>query len=357
MNVHLKPISFRKYSLIIIYPLLVMAVIIWCMEFYFERVYGDLTRIGNFPERYFGWQSLQPAISSEQFKDYSLAEADILVIGDSFSISRIWQTRLIADGLKLSTIEWKELKTNESLPADLGETLRASGFKGHYVIIQSIERLFQNRMKSLAKESHRIVKKDIINSSFPLYPFTQRERFSLDKPNGGNWGVKALYNTIKLFLDLPERYLKSGAVQAIKLDGCQFFSHRLCNYTIFVDGSNDSDFKKETFTAIDNVLTVNKNLNNAGIQPIWAIIPDKATVYLGYGALNQYPYQNIWKLFSQYPELIAPDLGELFIQKSRTMKDFYMPNDTHLSTNGFLSLGDMMLNELRKLQTSQNKPL
>jgi hypothetical protein len=354
MNYHLQVISFKKYSLILIYAFFSIVLIIGCMEFYFQRLYGDLTRIGNFPERDFGWQSPQPAIPSEQFKDYSLAEADILVIGDSFSVSRNWQTRLIADGLKLSTIEWKDLKTAETLPSDLGETLRASGFKGRYVIIESVERLFQSRMQLLAKNSHPIIKKDIvINSSFPLYPFTQREHFSLDKPNGGKWGFKTLYNKIKLSLELADNYLKSDAVQAVKFDGCQLFSHKLCSYALFIDG----DFKKETFNSVANVLTINKNLLAVDIQPIWAVIPDKSTVYLGYGKLNQYPYQNIWTLFAQYPELTAPDLGELFIQKSRTMKDFYMPNDTHLSTHGFLSLGDLMLNELRKVQANQTKPL
>jgi hypothetical protein len=185
-----------------------------------------------------------------------------------------------------------------------------------------------------------------------MYPFTKRERVSFSKLNGADWGVKALYNTIKLSLDLPEKYLKSGAVQAVNFDGCQLFSHRLCNYVIFVDG----DFKKETFNSIDNVLTVNKNLQTAGIQPIWLIVPDKATVYLGYGEHTKHPYQNIWQQFAQYPELTAPDVASAFVQKSRTVKDFYMPNDTHLSTNAYLYLGDLMTKGLRNLQANQPKP-
>jgi hypothetical protein len=142
-------------------------------------------------------------------------------------------------------------------------------------------------------------------------------------------------------------------VQVVSFDGCQLFSHRLCHYAIFVDG----DFKKQTFISIANVLTVNKSLQAAGMQPIWAIVPDKATVYLGYGILNEQPYQNIWQLLSQYPELTAPDLGELFIQKSRTIKDFYKPDDTHLSINGYLYMGDIINNALHTLQTNPTKPL
>ncbi len=365
MNIHLKPVSLRKYSVILIYSFFIMAIIAWFMEFYFEKLSGDLTRAGSFTERDFGWQIQRPAISSEDLKDYSLAEADVLVIGDSFSMSHVWQTKLAANGLKVGTMHWQDLRSPSQillgglanlanpLRSDLGDALRTAGFKGRYVIIESVEWLFQERMKSLSKESNPIVKHEVvINTSFPLYPFTRREHISLSKLNGVDWGVKALCNKIKLFFNSSEIY-SSGNIRAIKFNGCQFFSHRLCNYSLFTD----VEFEQKTFNSIANVLTVNKNLQAAGIKPIWAIVPNKSTVYLGYGALNQYPYQNIWQLFAQYPELITPDLGGLFIQKSRIIKDFYMPNDTHLSTNGFLYLGDIMLSELRKIQTNQTKPM
>ena len=355
MNVHLKPLSFKKYSLSLIYLFLFIAVIFGCMEIFFEKLYGDLTRIGNFPERYFGWQSPQPSIPPDLFKDYPLNEADILVIGDSFSMGRTWQTKLMSEGLKVGTIHWDDLQTGGVLHSDLGNQLRSSGFKGHYVIIQSIERLFQSRMNTLSKGTfHSIVKTSLVVGSEKLGDqLTSRERVSWSKINGGGWSVKALYNSIKLFLNLPDNYLKSGDVQAIKLNGCYVFSHRLCNnYAIFATGV-DGDFDKKTFNSSANVLTININLLSLGIQPIWTIVPDKSTVYLGYGVLNKYPYKNIWQQLAQYPELNAPDLGSVFIRESRIIKDFYMPNDTHLSTNGFLYMGDFIDNEMHKLVTNQ----
>lgn len=347
MNYHLYPISFRKYSLIIFYAFLLLAIIAWTMELYFEKLYGDLTRVGYFSEHDFGWQLEQPAIPNELFKDYSLAEADILVIGDSFSEYRIWQSRLTANGLKVSTLTWRDLKKDsaEMLPANLGEVLRKAGFKGHYVVIESIERFFQLRMKTLSKEQKTIIKPD----PAPTILSVKRERFSFSKLNGVEWGKETLYNKIKLILKLPEKYFESNSVKIVGFPGCQLFSHRLCDYAIFID----MDFQKETFDSIANVLSINKNLKIAGIQPIWMVVPDKSTVYLGYGKLNKYPYQNIWQSLAQYPELIAPDLGTTFIQKSRTMTDFYLPNDTHLSVSGFLYLGDFMLREIRNLQSPQ----
>ncbi len=347
MNYHLYPISFKKYSLIIFYAFLLLAVIAWTMELYFEKLYGDLTRVGYFSEHDFGWRLPQPAIPNELFKDYSLAEADVLVIGDSFSEYRIWQSRLIANGLKVSTITWRDLNTeghSGSLPDNLGAALRSAGFKGHYIVIESIERQFQERMKTLSKEHKPIIKPDPAITEL----FVKRDHFSFSKLNGIEWGKKALYNKIKLILKLPKKYFKSNTVKIVNFSGCQLFSHRLCDYAIFID----TDFQKETFNSIANVLSINKNLKTVDIQPIWMVVPDKSTVYLGYGKLNTHPYQNIWQSLAQYPELIAPDLGTAFIQKSHAMKDFYMPNDTHLSVNGFLYLGDFMLREIRNLQAN-----
>ncbi len=345
MNTHLYPVSFRKYSLILIYSFLALIVIDGCMEFYFEKLYGDLTRIGYFTERDFGIRSPQKVIPFELLKEYSLAEAEILVIGDSFSENHIWQTRLVADGLKVATIHWKDLKSPHVeglLPDKLGETLRTSGFKGRYVIIESVERLFQLRMQALSAEYNPIVKHN--NTVINVAPFTNRERISMSNLNGANWNIEALSNTIKLSL-MPSNYLKSMKVYAIKFDGCQLFSNRLCNYSLFID----EDFEKKTFDSINNVLAVNEHLRAVGIQSIWLVIPDKSTIYLGYGKLNKYPYENIWNTFAQYPEIIAPNLGVIFTRKSRTVTDFYMPDNTHLSASGFLYLGDIVLSGLHQL--------
>jgi hypothetical protein len=351
MNYHLYPVNFKKYSLLLLYAFLLMAMTEWGMELYFEKLYGDLTRTGYFSERDFGWRALQPPVYLEQLKNYSLTDADILVIGDSFSEPRLWQSKLIADGLKVCTVHWRVLQTADILPDDLGIALRAAGFKGHYVIIESVERGFEARTKKLSQIGDKIIQQDayVTQKQGLMYPYPQRERINISKLNGADWGVKTLYNKLKLSLDLPDKILKSKSVRAIQFDGCQFFSHKLCHYGLFFDG----DFIKETFSSIDNVRMVNNNLQDSGIQPIWLIIPDKATVYLGYGAYNEHPYQNIWQSFAQYPELIAPDLGTVFVQKSHTVKDFYMNNDTHLSTSGFLYLGDIMADEMRKITAGQ----
>jgi len=43
-------------------------------------------------------------------------------------------------------------------------------------------------------------------------------------------------------------------------------------------------------------------------------------------------------------------LDEKFIRESRQVKDFYVPNDTHLSTNGYIFLGNEVVNYINNIK-------
>ena len=59
--------------------------------------------MGLLPETLFGWTKPQPALDAKWMQQASMQEADVLVIGDSFSDSRVWQTVLTQHGLKVRT--------------------------------------------------------------------------------------------------------------------------------------------------------------------------------------------------------------------------------------------------------------
>lgn len=134
-----------------------------------------------------------------------------------------------------------------------------------------------------------------------------------------------------------------NSIGVIPLDGCNLFSNKLCNYGLFYG----HDFDKQTFRSIDNLITINRDLQNLNLKAIWLAVPDKATVYLGGGTLNANPYVNIWDELAKHPELSAPNLARSFTQQSKLMKDFYKPNDVHLSTRGYIYLGDLMVDFLK----------
>lgn len=357
--------SHKKYSLLLIVPLFSLAIVMWLMEAYFGTLYGDLTRIGYLNEGDFGWQMQQPPVPAEHLKNHPPAEADILVVGDSFSMALIWQSRLVTAGYKLSTLNWNVFKPC-GLGQNMGEVVRQTGFKGRYVVLENIEHGFQDRADLTCEITSEIKGKAYNGASPPTAP-PARSQILLNReplggssePVGGDWAINALITKIKLaYLDKsPANYMDSGnatyKTRVVPIDGCNLFSNKLCNYGAFYI----RDFQKKTFGSTDNVLSINRDLQKFGIEAIWLVIPDKATVYLGYGKLNMNPYVNIWGEFAQHAELVAPDLGEAFIKKSRLIKDFYKPNDVHLSTNGYLYLGDLMADLIRRLEKEHARKL
>ena len=110
------------------------------------RFHGDLTRVGVLPEILFGWRKPQPAIPAELIQQSSWQEAEVLVVGDSFSGSRVWQTKLVSQGWKVRTEHWNSVR---NICEDFVPWARSKGFKGNYVVLESIERGFPEIRKSL----------------------------------------------------------------------------------------------------------------------------------------------------------------------------------------------------------------
>ena len=353
-------LNYKKYALIIIAPLFFIAMAIWVLESYFGILYGDLTRIGQLDEGDFGWHMHQPSVPAELLKSFPLNEADIAVIGDSFSNGftttdpysngLIWQSRLVSAGFKPATLKWDTFQPC-SLGLNLGEVLRRAGFQGHYLVIENVEHGFQNRMQPICDISGNI-KAPAYSVAAPQTdpPVKGSPIFANKEPLGGEWVINAFINKIRLdyLFKSGTSYMEFGdaRTRVVPINGCKFFSNRLCNYGLFYS----HDFEKETFSSMDKVVSINRDLQNAGIQAIWLVVPDKSTIYLGYGKFDMHPYVNVWNEFAQHPELVAPDLGEAFSQQSRLIKDFYKPDDVHLSTNGYLYLGDLMASLVRHLE-------
>lgn len=344
MNWLIYPLSAKIYNLVIVCTWICLTVLYWWLSIFFEPLDGDLTRVGFFSENSFGWRQQQPSIAPELLKNYPINEADVVVIGDSFSASLVWQTKLIASGYKISTASI----TDTNLCNNLGEFLRLSGFNGKYLIIESIERAFQDRVNNCTQNNTTNHNYKTF-AALPPPPTSRSLNYSTPNPMPSfnlGWAIRTLTNETQLYNKAPEKgELKSfGNADVATLDGCSFFSNKLCKYGLFYN----ADFHKKPFGSIDRILSINHNLQQTGIRVIWLVIPDKATVYLGPGKFNKYPYVNIWNELTKRLELTAPNLSELFTRQAKQIKDFYAPNNTHMSVQGSLYLGELVLAILNK---------
>lgn len=100
----------RTFSILVVASTLLLVAGAWLLAWWFEPLYGDLTRLGGYPERDFGWNQavdeFDPPIAS--FGDWT-RPVDILVIGDSFANLRPrqqWQNVLAArTGWRIHTLD------------------------------------------------------------------------------------------------------------------------------------------------------------------------------------------------------------------------------------------------------------
>ena len=146
--------------------------------------HGDLTRIGKIPETYFSWTRQQPAIDPKFLHSAKLADADLLVIGDSFSAALIWQSALAEQGLKVATVYWS---TVGAICSDFVPWLEARGFKGRYIVIQIAERDARGSIEQ-SSECPRMNVAEFKDSDYYVGPPASRSD-QLSQPNRGKISI------------------------------------------------------------------------------------------------------------------------------------------------------------------------
>jgi len=300
---------------------------------------GELTRMGLLPESLFGWTKQQPALDMKWMQQAAMKDADVLVIGDSFSDSRIWQTVLTQHDLKVRTESWDSMR---GVCADFMPWLRAQGFAGKYVVLESIER---NLVDDLQKSV------DCQHLQYHPNPGTDTPRYppavSFDV-NSGNYsgklstGIQTRLNALKYerLSQLPDfkTWLLPNDVKMARVkNGCELFSHTRCNDALFLSYDKPEEIDAK---ALENIDRLKPRLN--GITPIWVFVPNKSTAYL-------YPDKQFWNKAEQ--RFHAPNLLRLTQQaiQAKTV-DLYLANNTHFSTTGYLLMGEEIFKAMQQGQ-------
>ena len=101
----------KRYLLILISLVVSAMGILALTSVYIQPLSGDLTRMGGYAERDFGWNIPRNVLSN----DFSLSGTydryyDIVVLGDSFSKSGMWQAFLTEKrNLTFTTLHWDDI--------------------------------------------------------------------------------------------------------------------------------------------------------------------------------------------------------------------------------------------------------
>lgn len=288
---------------------------------------GNLARMGKLPESLFGWTKEQPAIDPNMMQQASWQDADVLAIGDSFSMPLLWQTVLTRQGLRVHTETWESMR---NICEDFTDWLRSKDFKGRYVVIEIIEHNVEDRLDRAVGCKHTDYHQVAEVRATP--PATLPGRNKIDFSGKFSVGIQTKLHTLKYERlsskpDFKGWDLPNEARMARLPDGCELFSHPRCNDVLFFADDHVSDFDANTLAKMEKI---NARLN--GLIPIWVIVPDKSTVYL-------YPDKKFWDEAER--KFHAPNILKTFRQAiQRKTIDLYRGNDTHLSTTGYLIMGD-----------------
>lgn len=299
------------------------------------RPYGDLTRLGRVSDAQFGWRKPPPQVPPDLLLGSPIDQADILVIGDSFSMTHRWQSVLAKHGYRVATTFWGQYA--DELCADFDDWLQRGGFRGKLVILESVERLTAERVEKSAKckaTPNRLeAKRDVFLAPLEHLPTFE---FNTGAPLTNGW---VTYRNTRRAMETPGDVPVDYRTKAREVkDGCKYFSNRLCDKVLFFTEDDDNG----PLTAQHAQLMEDFNRARKSVPLLWMIIPNKTTTYID--PANSADFVQALRQKQLGPDLFA------FTQRERgRIMDFYFPNDTHLSMHGQLALGDYMLGEVQKL--------
>ncbi|MEJ8820739.1 hypothetical protein WKW80_01655 [Variovorax humicola] len=299
--------------------------------------YGDLSRIGRVSEHEFGWKLKPPAIVEKDLYESPVTEADILVVGDSFSMTQQWQSVLVHAGYHVTTTYWATY--SEALCGDFEQWLADAGFHGKLIIFQSVERLLDDRMqKSEACANGRMSRKFTAKPEPFVPPFREVPAFGLNWTARLTTGVITYRNTRRAKEATSDELISRATVVRLVPKGCELFSHRLCDRALFY--SDDVDNGPLTLKTLERFKAFTAARKTTPL--LWMVIPNKTTTYLR--------PDNSREFVEGFNKLgVGPDLFALMREQRTKTRDLYFPNDTHLSMHGQVLLGQLMLQEVRKI--------
>lgn len=303
---------------------------------------GDQTRIGLLPESMFGWTRPQPAIDASLIRQSSWQDADVLVIGDSFSDGRIWQTELVRHGLKVRTEHWTNVR---GICEDFMPWLRNTGFKGKHIVLEIVER---NAAAGISQSIN--CKKMDFHPSFTADrprspPPTVINRNQPDYSGRMSIGLQTRLNLEK-YLQLSAQpgftswNTGRGSIAARVPDGCKLFSHARCTDALFLASDNTEDLAA---SVTDSMQLLQQRL--AGLNVLWVIVPNKTTAYL-------HPDKRFW----DEAAVRVHSLNLLKIVREAIQAqtpDVYPANNQHFSTKTYLLMGRSIY---QSMQTPQPAP-
>lgn len=313
------------------------------MSVHFENLSGDLTRVGAYPEKDFGWNKEQPVIHLQKNLG-NPEDAGIVVLGDSFSNGNLWQSALTnRTGKHIVTYHFNHVGCIDNWIKFVIEKSSAQT-----VIIQTVERVFAPRFRKIA-ECRK-------TSPSPIRTYS-----GSSEPSRKNWPpdlkithtLRSLFNSLTIDQDAPN--IRGPVINSSLVENCSAFSSRRSRRLLYYheDEEKASWSPEDIGNSIANLTRLQQQLAAHDKQLIFLVVPDKLSVY---GDCILEKSDSVKKALSSSPiatlagsSLSAPDLLTTFKNERNRIADLYFPNDSHLSTAGYQLLADRIADHLARV--------
>jgi hypothetical protein len=324
-------------------PVLLAMAIAYPASLYFGPPVGGISRRGAWPERDYIWQQEPQGIEVLENSD-AIRNADVVVIGDSFSVPNAWQSVVSKEtGLKFKTYNY---------------------FNNHDCFLPWIDRMVA-RLEGTAQGGNRMVVIETIEHQF-MQRFKEPERCAADslfqvrtiQQGVWNWSKSSVHTQIDLarqFQTLvhmwqvyywPHKKAGEWVVNA-PLKRADLFSNNKSERLLYID--LDEHRWRWTQADIDQAVStlkkVQSKLEAAGFRFTMLIIPDKLHVYED-ELLTPSPPHPAADLSASLRRGGVNSVDVLTPLKSGIYqaRDLYMPNDDHLGPQGQRMLGRALVN-------------
>lgn len=342
----------RTFSLSVVGSTLALVAAAWMLAWWLQPVYGDLTRLGGYAERHFGWN--EPVLEFDPlpatFGEWK-RPVDILVIGDSFANLRPaqqWQNHLaMRTGWSVHTVDVHRVDPDALIASPL--------FAEHppsVVIWNVVERNLADDHATVARScaAYRAGPPAALPApaAMPESAHPVSRPVSLADVNPGFARIWLHRAVLRALLGR-----QAGDTVHVELARANLFSSREPAALLVYEDDfrkaawNDEHLRRIRCALVDIAMRFQANGRTTFIS---ALAPDKSSAYRAWARdPAQLPPARLGELLDALP---VPDARlDLAVHDAvaRGVVDVYMPDDTHWSTAGHVLAAQVIMERLLRL--------
>lgn len=346
----------RRYVLGLVFLAFIPTLLLFLLGGFLEPLYGDLTRIGSYSEREFGWSKQQLKFSKPLYTDTRYSRYhDVVVLGDSFSRAwplHQWQNYFV------SATDWSVL-TLDINTTKLERVLQNSIFREtppKILVYESVERELPTRIIATQPCNGSEIRQSLKQTNQPkFFHVGNLENASKYVEREKNWSdVKLGFVLNFLWNGSWRTFLNEERSDARKIALSQvapFSSKNRQEMLVYKD-----DLKKIfSLQQIDEqefdcrIERMRQQVEaNGQTRFVLIVAPDKLTAYSDF--ISDEKLRNISKLsqLSERNKNVIPRI-DLALTKAirKGEQDVYLPDDTHWGSSGHRIAAETLIDFLQ----------